>query len=159
MEKTRQNVIYLRKEDLIWENLQHILADEECPNKEFGGRIANANSLDYLLGMVKDNTYYPTLESKAALYSFKIITDHIFMDGNKRTGMSSAIWFLSENNAYFKRLPDNLLTSSAEKIALGELTYEDLVNIIQEHIRFRKHPRQKAKKTLERHNFSHLPIK
>ena len=157
MEETRQNVIYLHKEDLIWENLQHILADEECLNKEFGGRVANANSLDYLIGIVKDNTYYPTLESKAALYSFKIITDHIFMDGNKRTGMSSALWFLGENNAYFKRLPDNLLTSSAELIAMGKMTYEDIVSLIQEHIRFRKHPRHKSRKTLHRHKMLHPP--
>ena len=146
MEETRQTIIYLGWEFLVWANLQHILDDEECLNKEFGGKVINTNSLAYLIETVKNDDYYPTLETKAALYSYKIITDHIFMDGNKRTGMSTLIWFLKENNAYFQRLPDNLLTSSAELIAMGKMTYEDIVSLIQERIRFRKHPRRKSPK-------------
>lgn len=42
---------------------------------------------------------YPTVFTKAAVYTHAIIFDHPFVDGNKRTAMISAFVFL-ENNGY-----------------------------------------------------------
>lgn len=42
---------------------------------------------------------YPTIFLKAAVYIRNLIMSHSFVDGNKRTGMTSASVFL-ENNGY-----------------------------------------------------------
>ncbi|MBK8347853.1 MAG: Fic family protein [Saprospiraceae bacterium] len=36
---------------------------------------------------------YPTLSEKAGLYMYNIISNHIFQDGNKRTGLEAGIVF------------------------------------------------------------------
>ncbi len=44
---------------------------------------------------------YPTIFDKAAVYAHRIITNHPFLDGNKRTGMTAAIVFLEDNGHVF----------------------------------------------------------
>lgn len=41
---------------------------------------------------------YPTIFIKAAVYVRNLIMSHSFIDGNKRTGMTSAAVFLENNN-------------------------------------------------------------
>lgn len=59
--------------------------------------VINQNSLEYLVEYAKTKT---DIAEIAALYTFKIITNHIFMNGNKRTGFLSALVFLLKNNKY-----------------------------------------------------------
>jgi death on curing protein len=44
---------------------------------------------------------YPSIFLKAAVYIFTIVTTHPFVDGNKRTGMTTGIVFLGNNNIDF----------------------------------------------------------
>ncbi|WP_051054028.1 type II toxin-antitoxin system death-on-curing family toxin [Fibrella aestuarina] len=37
---------------------------------------------------------YPSVADKAAVYCYTIICNHVFSDGNKRTGLGSALNFL-----------------------------------------------------------------
>ena len=46
---------------------------------------------------------YPDLFHQAAAYMFYVIKDHIFVDGNKRTALASAITFLEWNEVLFRR--------------------------------------------------------
>jgi death-on-curing protein len=46
---------------------------------------------------------YPDIFHQAAAYMFYIIKDHIFVDGNKRTGLATAITFLEWNDVLFGR--------------------------------------------------------
>jgi death-on-curing protein len=55
---------------------------EQLPAQSFGGK-----------------ELYPSPHKKAAVYARSIIMNHPFVDGNKRTGMTSASIFL-ENNDY-----------------------------------------------------------
>ncbi len=102
---TFKNVIYLRKEEILHINKEMVL--------RFGGlfvygdnNVGNMSSLEYLLEAVKGNIFgqdiYSTIFEKAAAYVFLIIKDHIFHDGNKRTGLESTIAFL-ERNGYVLR--------------------------------------------------------
>ncbi len=45
---------------------------------------------------------YPNVFTKAAVYVRNIIQSHPFLDGNKRTGISSGIIFLEYNGHQFK---------------------------------------------------------
>lgn len=64
--------------------------------------VKSENSLAYLVEIVKSRLFgketYPTLFLKAAVYTHHIINDHVFWDGNKRTGMTTALYFLGLNN-------------------------------------------------------------
>ena len=63
---------------------------------------------------------YPTVFLKAALYARNIITAHPFVDGNKRTGMSSAFVFL-ENNDFESTAKEGEIEKFALKIATEKL--------------------------------------
>jgi len=64
------------------------------------------DNLDYLLDAIQakmfGNEMYPTISDKAGLYMFNIISNHIFQDGNKRTGLESALSFLELNGHKLK---------------------------------------------------------
>lgn len=69
---------------------------------------------------------YPSIEDKAAVYCYNIICNHIFSDGNKRTGLESSLAFLNLNG---KRLNSLLkksdLTNFILAVASGEVSLED----------------------------------
>jgi death on curing protein len=44
---------------------------------------------------------YPDIFEKASVYARNIIGDHLFVDGNKRTGITVAIMFLQRNGKVF----------------------------------------------------------
>lgn len=48
-------------------------------------------------GTLGGTEMFPTLTQKAAAYAYHIIAGHIFVDGNKRIGMTCALQFLKLN--------------------------------------------------------------
>ena len=63
--------------------------------------LLNPAPLEYLVESVRAELFgeplYPGAADKAALYMFNIISNHIFQDGNKRTGLEAALVFLQVN--------------------------------------------------------------
>lgn len=61
----------------------------------------HGEQLGYLVEMIDAELFgeplYPSISDKAALYMFNVISNHIFSDGNKRTGLSAALVFLNIN--------------------------------------------------------------
>jgi death on curing protein len=91
VEETSQVIKYLELSDLIEIHRRHL--SSEAIETGFAGVLHNPNSLGYLLQVVRigerEGDPYPTLAEKAAVYAFNIITRHVFVDGNKRTGMTA----------------------------------------------------------------------
>lgn len=82
----------------------------------------NEAPLDYLIDAVSSAMFgqalYPDIHDKAGLYMFNIISNHVFQDGNKRTGLGAALFFLKLNgfqlqNQLKKITIDNHLTIPA----------------------------------------------
>jgi death-on-curing protein len=68
---------------------------------------------------------YPNISDKAAIYCYNIICNHIFLDGNKRTGLASALIFLNLNGFDLSlKINDATLTDYIVKIASGESNLE-----------------------------------
>lgn len=73
--------------------------------------------------------FYPTIEEKAARLCFEIVTQHPFVDGNKRTGALlmgvllriNKIRFKPANKDYYKIIID---------VAAGNKDYEDLRDFV-----------------------------
>ena len=87
-------------------------------------------NLDYLLEAVQAEMFgsplYPTIADKAALYCFNIIGNHIFTDGNKRTGLGAALQFLNLNDCYLSpEVTNPLLTAYILKLASGESSLDE----------------------------------
>jgi len=80
-----------------------------------------------------DNPLYPEIWHKAGLYTFNIISNHIFQDGNKRTGLGAALLFLRLNGFQLK---DQLVKVAREENALipenGNTNNEILIEFILE---------------------------
>jgi len=115
-------MIYLTKDEIISINKDMI--------SSFGGvyfegacNIENDNSFEYLLAAPHQEVFgierYPSTFNKAAAYLFFIIKDHIFYDGNKRTGMIAAFTFLGVNGVgeISKKIKRKRLVNYAERIA------------------------------------------
>lgn len=86
------------------ETLKYLTVDDilEVAEEQVGRyQLLNENQLHYLVQIVGekigDTELFPSLEQKAAVYAHHIITRHIFLDGNKRTGMHCALLFFELN--------------------------------------------------------------
>jgi death on curing protein len=87
-------------------------------------------NLDYLIDAVSAEMFgepmYPKLSDKAALYCYNIICNHIFSDGNKRTGLETALFFLEINNFELKfEVNNSVLTAFILKIAEGKSSLDE----------------------------------
>ena len=83
---------YLTFEDIL------IIAKDVCSSSY----LQNENSLSNLIATVNNEVLvkdpYPTLAEKAALYIHRIIANHIFNNGCKRTAFKCAFLFLKLND-------------------------------------------------------------
>lgn len=63
--------------------------------------LLHGDALLYLIEVVEAEMFgeqmYPTIPDKAGLYMHSIISNHVFQDGNKRTGLGAAMAFLEIN--------------------------------------------------------------
>jgi len=72
-------------------------------------------------------TIYPDIFHQAAAYMFHIIKDHVFMDGNKRTGLACAVTFLQWNNVMFGRFDEEEAYAFVIDVAAGPNDPEEAV--------------------------------
>lgn len=69
---------------------------------------------------------YPSVEEKAARLSYEIISQHPFIDGNKRTGAALGAALLKANGFKFKPTSEDFLQTMLG-VADGTLGYTDLL--------------------------------
>ncbi|MBP5292950.1 MAG: type II toxin-antitoxin system death-on-curing family toxin, partial [Clostridia bacterium] len=75
---------------------------------------------------------YPTKQEKAARIGYSLISNHAFVDGNKRIGMYVLLTFL-EINGIRMELTDSEITRVGLALADGSMQYEDLLSWIRDH--------------------------
>ena len=121
MENFRQHIKYLTIENIL------IVAEDHVGNYE----IIKESQLHYLIEAVGakfgETELFPTLYQKAAVYAHHIITGHIFLDGNKRIGMHSALLFLVLNGCTLNPDIDDLIIELGLKIADASITDIDAI--------------------------------
>ncbi len=101
--------------------------------------LLNEGALDYLLGIVSSDVFgeplYPTLSDKTGLYMYSIISNHIFSDGNKRTGLEASILFLDLNGCRINRLlSKEIVFDFTMKVASGQSSLEECQDWFARHI-------------------------
>ncbi len=68
---------------------------------------------------------HPDLASMAAAYLFHLTSNHGFVDGNKRVGLSDAVVFLLANGVT-DLPPENEVESATRAVASGKMTKTEL---------------------------------
>lgn len=96
---------------------------------EESGNLRNPESLKFVLEEIQGSLFgkelHNTLIEKAAILAWRIIRDHVFFDGNKRTGMVACYLFL-DLNGYELKIEKDLIDVSI-KVALGDIVYSEFL--------------------------------
>lgn len=95
---------------------------------------------DALLESAIENIYatfdgielYPSKEEKAARLGYSLISNHAFVDGNKRIGMYIMISFLELNGIKIDANNDDVVNLGLS-VASGNANYDVILNWINEH--------------------------
>lgn len=69
---------------------------------------------------------YPTKEEKGARIAYSLISNHAFVDGNKRIGMYVLLAFLEMNGVKIEPSVDEVARVGLE-VASGKMKYDDLL--------------------------------
>ncbi len=77
---------------------------------------------------------YKSKEEKAARLGYVLISNHVFVDGNKRIGMYVMLTFLEMNGVQVNFTNDEVIEIGF-KIAESKMTYEELLAEIIKHKR------------------------
>lgn len=75
---------------------------------------------------------YPTKEEKGARLGYSLISNHAFVDGNKRIGMYVMLTFLEVNGIRLNCTNDDVVEAGLGA-ASGQMGYEELLAWIREH--------------------------
>lgn len=74
---------------------------------------------------------YPTKEEKAARLGFNLISNHAFVDGNKRIGMYVMLTFLEANGIHVNASDEDVVRVGMS-VASGIMKYEQILQWIYE---------------------------
>lgn len=78
------------------------------------------------------NEFYPTKEEKGARLGYTLISNHAFVDGNKRIGMYVMLTFLEVNGIHMDCTNEEVVTVGL-RVADGSMSYEDLLEWVRSH--------------------------
>ncbi|MBR5932007.1 MAG: type II toxin-antitoxin system death-on-curing family toxin [Lachnospiraceae bacterium] len=76
--------------------------------------------------------FFPTKEEKGAKLGYELISNHAFLDGNKRIGIYVMMTFLEINGIPLRCSNDEIVRVGLA-VADGSMSYEQLLAWIQEH--------------------------
>ena len=75
---------------------------------------------------------YPTKEEKGARLGYNLISNHAFVDGNKRIGMYVMLTFLEVNGIHMDCINEDVATVGLA-VAAGSMGYEALLDWVRQH--------------------------
>lgn len=79
-----------------------------------------------------DQEFYPSKEEKGARLGYALISNHAFVDGNKRIGMYVMLTFLEVNGVRLE-CSNEEVASVGLAVASGMMGYEDLLEWVIKH--------------------------
>lgn len=75
---------------------------------------------------------YPTKEEKGARHGYSLISNHAFVDGNKRIGMYVMLTFL-EVNGFRMDCTNREVADTGLAVAAGQMDYDALLEWVRAH--------------------------
>ena len=106
----------------------------EATGGTFGIRDENLlnSALEGIFQTFNGKYLYPSKEEKGAMLGYSLISNHAFVDGNKRIGVYVMLTFLEVNGIRIDCSDEELITLGLG-LAAGEIGYEGLLDWILDH--------------------------
>ena len=107
--------------------------------QETGGEVGLCDknlleaALESAFAGIADREFYPSKEEKAAKLGYDLISNHAFLDGNKRIGMYVMLTFLEANGVGLTATDDDVVEAGLS-VASGTLGYDGLLDWVQRHV-------------------------
>ena len=79
-----------------------------------------------------DQEFYPSKEEKGARLGYALISNHAFVDGNKRIGTYIMLTFLEMNGIRIQCTDDELVHIGLS-VADGSMKYDELLQWVRDH--------------------------
>ena len=79
-----------------------------------------------------DTEFYPSKEEKGARLGYTLISNHAFVDGNKRIGMYVMLTFLEVNGIHMDCTNEDIVHAGLS-VAAGRMGYEGLLEWVRRH--------------------------
>jgi len=110
--------------------LLHKLITEETVGDPNVRDVALLNSaLESAFATFDGKELYPTKEEKGARIGYSLISNHAFVDGNKRIGMYVLLTFLEVNGIKIRPTNEDVARVGLA-VAAGDMKYEELLDWI-----------------------------
>ena len=90
------------------------------------------SALDAAFSGFGDKEFYPTKEEKGARLGYNLISNHAFVDGNKRIGMYVMLTFLEVNGIHMDCTNDDVAETGLA-VASGKMDYDVLLQWVRDH--------------------------
>ncbi len=106
----------------------------EATGGTFGIRDENLlnSALEGIFQTFNGKYLYPSKEEKGAMLGYSLISNHAFVDGNKRIGVYVMLTFLEVNGIRIDCSDEELITLGLG-LAAGEIGYEGFLDWILDH--------------------------
>lgn len=90
------------------------------------------SALDGIFQSFSGKELYPSLKEKGARLGYSLISNHAFIDGNKRIGIFAMLVFLEVNGIRIGCTDDEIVEAGLG-VASGTLGYEELLGWVLSH--------------------------
>ncbi|MBQ9388448.1 MAG: type II toxin-antitoxin system death-on-curing family toxin [Lachnospiraceae bacterium] len=112
--------------------LHRLIAEETGGSVGVRGEGMLESALESAFATFDGVDLYPSKEEKGARLGFNLISDHAFVDGNKRIGMYIMLTFL-EVNGIRLGVSNEEVARTGLAVAAGEMDYESLLEWVLDH--------------------------
>ena len=117
---------------------EKVLLLHQLITEETGGSIGVRDigllesALENAFSSYDGTEFYPTKEEKGARLGYTLISNHAFVDGNKRIGMYVMLTFLEVNGIEMTCTNEDVVEAGLG-VASGDMGYEELLEWVREH--------------------------
>ncbi len=91
------------------------------------------SALESIYSTFDGKELYPTKAEKGARLGYSLISNHAFVDGNKRIGMYVMLTFLEVNGVHLE-CTNREVADAGLGVASGKMDYEQLLKWVRSHI-------------------------
>ena len=91
------------------------------------------SALESIYSTFDGKELYPTKAEKGARLGYSLISNHAFVDGNKRIGMYVMLTFLEVNGVHLE-CTNREVADTGLGVASGKMDYEQLLKWVRSHI-------------------------
>ena len=115
--------------------LHKLIADETGGSIGVRDEALLESALEGAFAGFGDKEFYPSKEEKGARLGYTLISNHAFVDGNKRIGMYVMLTFLEVNGIHMDCTNEEVAMVGLS-VADGSMSYEELLAWVRNHTSF-----------------------